>query len=620
MWTGPNSFTATTQDVSGLGVGTYTVVITDANGCSTIANSANITLTQPAVLTNSLSSPTVPGGYNITCNGLSNGSINTIVNGGTTSYSYSWIGPGSYSSNAPNPTGLTAGTYSVSIIDANGCSTSNTITLTQPSLLGVSLVSPTYNGGYNVTCKGANNGSINLTPVGGTAGFTYVWNGPSGFTSSSQDLSRLGEGVYSITVTDTNSCSAFGSVILTQPADLILSSVVSQHNGNNVSCFGSSNGDINITVAGGTPIYHYSWTGPSGYTSGTEDISSLSAGSYHVIITDMNGCTVSGSYNLTQPPLITSTVATTPATCSAANGSVVLNINGGTQPFGTTWSNGSSTEDLHNVVGGIYTVLITDANGCIHRDTATVQKISIITVSAVVSGIMCYGNSEGYINLTVNNGTAPFIYTWSNGASTENISSLTAGEYSVTVTDGNGCIVKDSFAVIQATPIQLTLTGSEYTGGVNISSYHGSDGSIELTVLGGTVPYTYSWSNNATSQNANNLTAGNYSVVVTDLMGCKAVGSITLKEPLALQLPTGFSPNGDGKNDLFVVHGLEIYPDNELVIYNRWGNIVNSFSGYNNNWDGTSNNGQTLPNGTYFVILTINGEDIVLKGYVDLRK
>jgi gliding motility-associated-like protein len=155
---------------------------------------------------------------------------------------------------------------------------------------------------------------------------------------------------------------------------------------------------------------------------------------------------------------------------------------------------------------------------------------------------------------------------------------------------------------------------------VNVSSYQGTDGAIDLTVSGGNTPYVYSWSNSTTTEDIDNVPAGFYSVIVTDSAGCSAYATLDLIAPLPLQMPTGISPNGDGKNDLFVVHGLEIFPNNHLTIFNRWGNIVYQVDGYQNKWDGTNSSGDALPAGTYFVILEINNKEIVLKGYVDIRR
>jgi gliding motility-associated-like protein len=153
-----------------------------------------------------------------------------------------------------------------------------------------------------------------------------------------------------------------------------------------------------------------------------------------------------------------------------------------------------------------------------------------------------------------------------------------------------------------------------------VSTYLGTDGSIETTVTGGTSPYEFLWSNGSVTQDLFNLSAGNYAVLVTDENGCTVQAAITLTMPMELELPTGFSPNDDGQNDFFVIHGIEVYPDNEITIYNRWGNVVYSAANYQNEWNGFNNNGEEIPDGTYFVVLKLGGANEPITGYVDLRR
>jgi gliding motility-associated-like protein len=176
--------------------------------------------------------------------------------------------------------------------------------------------------------------------------------------------------------------------------------------------------------------------------------------------------------------------------------------------------------------------------------------------------------------------------------------------------------------VIIADPAPLYATGSSplTAAGYNVSNYGANDGSIDVIVQGGTSPYTYTWNNGSSTQDLTGIPAGTYSVQVTDANGCQTGDTITLIQPFELAMPSGFSPNADGYNDYFVVHGIEVFPDNTLEVYNRWGNLVFDAAGYVNQWSGTNENGEALPDGTYFVVLNINNSDIILKGYVDIRR
>ncbi len=309
---------ATTEDVSNLTAGSYSVTITDANGCST---TSNFTLTEPDELrVRSITSATFECGYNISCNGASDGSIDLTPEGGATcvAYTYNW----SNGATTEDLSGLTAGTYSVTITDANGCSTTASITLTEPALLQSSGIAATYACGTNVSCNGASDGSINLTATGGADCRAYTFNWSNGATT--EDVSNLTAGTYSVTVTDANGCSTTSSFTLTQPALLQSSGIAATYVcGTNVSCNGASDGSINLSATGGADCAAYSYAWSNGAT--TEDISGLTAGTYTVTVTDVNGCSTTSTFTV-DPGLRcskrpTSAVQPSPAaTTSAATG------------------------------------------------------------------------------------------------------------------------------------------------------------------------------------------------------------------------------------------------------------------------------------------------------------
>ncbi|HET6225787.1 MAG TPA: SprB repeat-containing protein, partial [Bacteroidia bacterium] len=233
----------TTEDRTGLTAGTFSVQITDANGCT---KSINTTVTQPA---SAVSGTTVV--TNVACFGGSNGAINLTPTGGTGPYTYNWLPSGP---TTEERTGLTAGTFSVQITDANGCTGTNTVTVTQPTspVSGTTVVT-------NVACFGGSNGAINLTPTGGTGPYTYNWL-PSGPTT--EDRTGLAAGTFSVQITDANGCTGTNTVTVTQPSSPVSGTTVVT----NVACFGGSNGAINLTPTGGTGPYTYNWL-PSGPTT-----------------------------------------------------------------------------------------------------------------------------------------------------------------------------------------------------------------------------------------------------------------------------------------------------------------------------------------------------------------
>ncbi|HMC97692.1 MAG TPA: gliding motility-associated C-terminal domain-containing protein, partial [Flavobacteriales bacterium] len=583
-----------------------------------------ITLTEPnSLIDATLSLSLYPSGTNVSCYGASDGSINATVVGGTGPYVFDWRGPDSLEFATEDIFDLPAGEYAYELVvtDANQCSFFTQVTLTQPDTSIYASDSLSQYGGYNVSCADAMNGSIDLAANGGSGGFSYAWNGPGGLTASSEDLANLAPGVYAVTITDLNGCTLTIDTTLTAPPPLVNTLVASTFpGGTNISCNGANNGSISAAVSGGVPGYGLLWSGPGGFTSDASNINDLPAGPYCLAVTDANGCTAQNCVTITEPVVLTASSTSQNADCGQPTGAVDLSASGGSTPYAYAWSNGASTEDLSAIAPGPYSVTITDVNGCTVTTSAIVAGSPGVTAGAATMQNLCNGDNEGSIDVSVNTGAAPFVYAWSTGASTEDLNDLVAGDYGLTITDANGCSFTGSWTITQGSAILIDATAHEFVNGYNVSGYQGADGSIALTVSGGTAPYTYAWSNGATSDDISGLAAGSYTVTVTDANGCSASVTVEIMEPSDLVMPTGFTPNGDGANDAFVIQGLDIYPGNTFVILNRWGSVVYDRLNYNNDWRGENTQGEQLPNGTYFAILNVNNGQRVLQGYVDLRR
>lgn len=578
----------------------YTVVAQDDDGCLSLP--MNITL--PPVFDNSMTVESDYNGEAISCYGMSDGSVAANPTGGTGPYTYSW-------NNAETTqliTGVNAGTYVVTINDANDCQLIGSISISNPQILSsTTSVASNYNG-EDVSCHGVADGMATVVPTGGVSPYDIEWD--NGQTSLS--CLGIGAGVYSVNIIDANGCTTSNSITINEPDTLdIATSIV------DVSCNGGNDGAIDATISGGVNPYSFQWSnGPT-----TEDVSLLSAGTYSVIVTDENGCVYELDELVVDPTAIElSTIASAVSCYSLADGSVDLNAIGGTPPYSFDWSNGESSEDISSLLAGSYTVVVTDDNGCFTDITTTVIQPDSLELSANVTNASCFEFQNGLIDLSAIGGVQPYSYSWSNGNNQEDNYDLGAGSYDVVLTDANGCNQFGTYFVTEPELLVVELNSPLNFHNHNIGLFGGNDGSIDSEVTGGTEPYTYDWSNGEETASIANLTAGEYSVLVIDELGCEASAEIRLIEPLELEMPTAFSPNNDGDNDLFDIHGIEAYPDNKLIITNRWGNIVYEEKGYSNTWNGVNQNGQALPDGVYFVILEINGAEITKDNYVHIKR
>lgn len=482
---------ATTDSISNLGAGIYRVTVTDAIGCTAVA--ADTILQSSQINININAAPVVCGSNTTTATAQ--------VNGGTPPYSFLW------STGATTQTliGVTAGNYSVTITDANGCAASKSITIRAVNL-SLNIVKK------DLRCFGQNDGAAKALAIGGSAPYAYKWN--TGAMTDS--IGNLAAGTYTVTVTDGNGCSASGTVTINQPPNLTL--ILS---GDTLVCTGGNTGFVKASVSGGTAPYTYLWN-----TGATVDsIGGLGAGTYGVTVTDAGGCQRTATFHITQAPPININLEATEVVCGGENlGSASASVNGGKAPYTFQWSNGATVPTIEDLASGTYRLTVTDANGCFATKEVSITIVSDFAVNTVPRNVLCNGDNSGSILITAQGGKTPYSYLWSNGRTTAEITNLTAGIYSVTVTDANGCQLSQTINITQ--PPALTLTISKN----NINCFGSNNGTASVTASGGTAPYTYKWSNNATTPNISNLTPGSYTVTVTDANFCTKTASITITQ------------------------------------------------------------------------------------------
>lgn len=588
--------TTSSEDISNLYAGAYTVLVTDANGCT---DTETYTLQNPPLLV-----PEITVDQNITCNGANNGKLSASATGGRPGYTYQWFKSNPaliFLSSNTQIINLSAGDYKLVVTDADGAGGTKEIfyTLTQPNVLQVT------NTITNVSCNGGTDGEIELTTIGGTAPYTFSWkkNGVS-ISETTATISSQGAGNYSCTVIDQNGCSqSINNLVINENPPI----AISLNYITNLLDPAINNGAINHNVSGGTGSYTYLWN--TGNT--TLNLNNVTAGNYSFTVTDSNGCSATQNYTITAPPPYLLTIQqNSEINCFGdSTASLEAIVSGGT-PYSSGnayqyfWSGSnipfSEPTDLasiSNLPAGTYTVEVRDANNIIRTQTFTVQQPQVLTASFIKNDISCFGANDGTINISTSGGTPNYTYEWKNQqnqiiATTEDVSNLASGIYTCSITDSKGCTITiNNIQIIE--PSQMAFISETV---VPVSTAIATDGSITIVVAGGTLPYSYSWSMNASPIGSNNATlsnigVGTYTVIITDSKGCSITNTYTVGviQPLeaAISVLTPINCNGD------LVGSLKVSPTGGLPPYTI-------------NW---SNGGNTpivsgLGAGTYSVIIT----------------
>ncbi len=510
-WSGPNFSTVTSSPSATIlnaqltNAGIYSVTITGGNGCTGTA-STTVTVNNLPVVTVSVNSNTICVGSSL---------ILTASASPTGSYTYTWSGPNSFTATGAMVTinsalATNSGSYTVIVTSASGCSSSavmtNPVTVTvccQPFGLNVLAT--------NANC-GQPNGEATVTASGGTGTYSYVWS--NGLTGS--HVTGLLAGSYTVVVSDLAGCTSstvvsIGNVEAPQLAVLSTSPAV---------CLGAT-GAASVTATGGVAPLSYVWsTGTTG-----NSLSGVVSGVYSVTVTDSKGCLDITQVTIgTIPGSLTGVMSSTPSACSQASGSATMTASG-SSGYQYLWNTGATTASISGLVSGIYSVKVTDAAGCSFTAAVSIDDVSGPSVVTSTTAVLCNGSATGTALALASGGSGVYSYLWSNGATTASLSGLSAGVYSVVVTDGNGCKASDGVTVIQPASILAELSPTTIACG-------STTGDITLTgISGGSGVYSYRWSNGMTTASLSGVVAGVYSLTITDSKGCIATGSATLVLP-----------------------------------------------------------------------------------------
>mgnify|MGYP000527676205 CR=1 FL=1 len=465
---------------------------------------------------------------NNSCYGSNDGTLTTNITGGVTFdsgalYLISWEGPPPFTSTDPIITNLLPGTYTLIIEDKNGVSITEQYIITQPELLII-----TKDLEKNISCFDGNDGAIEVTVTGGTLSYTLNWTttspNPNGLVQNTENQSNLKAGNYTLEVIDGNNCIATKTFILTEP-DAINIDIVSKQD---ILCFGDASGSIEISITGGSPLevapgafeYTYNWTGP-GFTNTSQNISNLLPGIYTIEITDTLGCVESKDIVINQPTPIDIDYSKIDVTCyGASDGSIDVNVSGGAPPYQIAWSNFGTGFSQSNLSAGDFIVTITDDNNCVSSTTITINQ-SIFYIDPTFTTISCNDANDGSIDLNLVGGVAPITITWSDDPSAGvQRNNLGSGTYTVSIVDSdiNQCPIEQTFIMTNPLAIAVSTIVSDA-----VDCTIANSGSILLDVSGGTPPYSFTWNTGQTTEDLNNIPAGDYSVQITDFYGCTEV-------------------------------------------------------------------------------------------------
>ena len=464
----------TTALADSLCASTYTVTVTDANGCT---GTQQVSITGPGGLTASIINQ-----VNTSCNGDCDGEATVDVVGGTPPYTYQWNDPGNQTTETA--TGLCAGTYSVVVTDDNGCVSVSTVVISQPDLLEATTTA------NDVSCFGECDGSATAFTIGGTFPYFYSWNDP--LNQTSLQATGLCPGLYEVTITDINGCVAIAPVNIFEPTEITIDTTII-----NASC-GECDGVISIIPDGGVPPYTYLWGNTSETTSTVTD---LCPGIHTVDVTDAIGCTMNFDIAVSNDGGVTSaTVTTTDASCfGTCDGSATVNPDDGVPPFTYLWvPGGQITQTANGLCAGDYNVQVVDSNGCIFTQLVQIFEPSEIEGNFSVTSATC-GQCDGEITMAPTEGDGgPYTYVWSpNVSSGSSASGLCPGAYSVTITDGSGCSTTEVIPVNNIDGPTLTTSSTDATCNGDC------DGTATVEISGGTAPYTILWSDPSGSDNGN---------------------------------------------------------------------------------------------------------------------
>lgn len=517
LWTPAPPSGQGTPAVTGLCAGPHGVTVTDANGCDTTIT-FNITAPPPLTVTTAQT--------NVTCGSLCDGTATATVGGGTAGYTFVWSPAPGAGQGTASATGLCAGPYDLLITDANGCDTTVTFTILDAVPILVSLqLTP-------ASCNDLCDGEAGVIVTGGVAPYTYLWAPAPGAGQGTANVTGLCPQAYTLTITDAVGCDSLIAFTITAPPP-----IVPNPSQTNVTCAGQCDGTAGVAPTGGTGTYSFTWTPTPATGQGTANAGGLCAGDWEVTITS-GGCDTTVTITITEPPPIDASLATTDALCAGVcDGTATATITGGVGPYTYLWAPlpvvGQGTPAATGLCAGPHTLVVTDANGCDTTIAFTIAEPPPLVATPSQTNMTCGSLCDGTASVLVSGGTPDYTYVWTpapgSGQGTPSATGLCAGAYSVLITDDNGCTLTQSFTILDAVPIQISLQLTP------ASCVDVCDGTAGVIVTGGISPYTYLWApapgGGQGTANATGLCPQAYTLTITDAVGCDSTIAFTITAP-----------------------------------------------------------------------------------------
>jgi len=595
----------TSDKLEDLGTGTYIVTVTDGNGCTAVdSTTVSVSVSIESNITGTM----------VDC-GMDNGTAAiSVTGGGQPPYDFLW----NTGSSAEFISGLGIGEYTVSITDSEGCQGTASITLINDTDLDASVTVLD-----SVSCFGASDGEASAIVTGGTGIYTYLWD--SG--ESTEIATQLSAGGHALTVMDAENCSVVDSFFIEEPL-----TITATTGSNPVSCFGGNDGIAWVIPDGGVSNFTYEWS--SGQTENT--VTGLSSGDYTVSVTSSSDCVATYEIELEQPlsSLILNFQADDPTCGGYTNGTAQLQVNGGTPTYTYAWSSGETTSTANALIAGTNYVIVTDANGCIRIDSLTLNEPTPISYSFETEDVSCFGEDIGTLTISdISGGNGDGTYTYSmdgeNYVGTPTFIRLEAGDYEFYIQDSEGCTTTQAFSINQLPELTVDL-------GEDIELAYGDSVTLVPTINQFST-FEYQWTTFSPDSTlsctdcptpiATPLYDTDYTLLITDANGCTATDDIrvNVRKTQRVFIPTAFTPNSDGANDVFMIHGNSGAVSAYIRIFDPWGELVynNTNATLNNledGWDGKYRDNDS-PAGVYVYFVDvefIGGEVLPYRGQFTL--